>query len=603
MINFGSPFRRPRQRSAGTDPRGQILLIFAFGLIVFIGLAALTIDVGSLYVARRNYQNATDAAALAGASYLTRPLGDPCAYSGSTSKPICARRAAWRYLDEQLNLGVASGTLDTYATSNTPAAGQSVAIPGAASYTIWVSTPPNGAGTAAAASTVASAQQVLFVRVDRQRDTFFGKIFAPQGFTVSAWSTAGIFPNRYAVITLRRGRGGSEIDPGPANTTDMTTAGTTTTLTVIDGDIGGNWGMKLTAGSLLKIYGTNGDDANAYLIDNVSCGQSCWSAAQVVDQSGNPKAVKKLPAFVPDPNYAPPPIPGATWPNGPVNNTAPALDIPNGDTSTAPFGGATPSITINAGSVNGSGQCVGLSGTAADAPKLGPGTYTDLTVPNNKCVILDPLNHHSNPGSLTDVATPIASTQAPDIFYFTGSIDIRNSALVYGSGVTVIIRPSGGGGPAQFSPGSGGVMDLNTDLYGPGTSQKLGAWTTKGASPYAYSGGAWAYQAGQEANPNQYGVGIALYVLKPGQAGISASGGTNIIQVSSAAALAWKGVTYAPNDNVTIAGQPHHDGIGQLISWTFTFNGGTGVTQTYDGPGDGFPYLIEPCVQVAGACQ
>jgi len=66
MINFGSPFRRPRQRSTDTDPRGQILLIFAFGLIVFIGLAALTVDVGSLYVARRNYQNATDAAALAG---------------------------------------------------------------------------------------------------------------------------------------------------------------------------------------------------------------------------------------------------------------------------------------------------------------------------------------------------------------------------------------------------------------------------------------------------------------------------------------------------------------------------------------------------------
>jgi hypothetical protein len=62
-------------------------------------------------------------------------------------------------------------------------------------------------------------------------------------------------------------------------------------------------------------------------------------------------------------------------------------------------------------------------------------------------------------------------------------------------------------------------------------------------------------------------------------------------------------VTYAPYDNVQIAGQPQHDGIGQLVSWTFTFNGGTEVTQTYEGPGDGTPYLIEPCVLVGGACQ
>ncbi len=98
-------------------------------------------------------------------------------------------------------------------------------------------------------------------------------------------------------------------------------------------------------------------------------------------------------------------------------------------------------------------------------------------------------------------------------------------------------------------------------------------------------------------------MGIALYVLKPGQAGISVSGGTSVIQVNSGSALAWQGVTYAPNDNVAISGQPHHDGIGQLVAWTFTFNGGTTVTQTYDGPGDGFPYLIEPCVLVSGSCQ
>ena len=147
-------------------------------------------------------------------------------------------------------------------------------------------------------------------------------------------------------------------------------------------------------------------------------------------------------------------------------------------------------------------------------------------------------------------------------------------------------------------------MDVNRgkvpDLSG---DQKLGAWTTKGATSYAFSGGSWTYQTSREADKQQYGVGIAIYVLKPGQAGITDTNGTDVINVSSGSALAWNGVTYAPQDNVKIAGQPNHDGIGQLISWTFAFVGNTNVTQTFDGVGDGLPYLIEPCVVVSGSCQ
>ena len=140
------------------------------------------------------------------------------------------------------------------------------------------------------------------------------------------------------------------------------------------------------------------------------------------------------------------------------------------------------------------------------------------------------------------------------------------------------------------------VPDLTGD-------QTLGAWTSMGATPYAFSGSAWTYQTAREADKVQYGVGIAIYVLKPSQVGLTDNDGTEVINVSSGSALAWNGVTYAPQDNVKIAGQPSHDGIGQLISWTFAFVGNTNVTQTFDGVGDGLPYLIEPCVVVAGSCQ
>ena len=52
------------------DESGQALILFALGLAVLLGMAALTIDVGLAYVARRDMQNAADAAALAGADVL-----------------------------------------------------------------------------------------------------------------------------------------------------------------------------------------------------------------------------------------------------------------------------------------------------------------------------------------------------------------------------------------------------------------------------------------------------------------------------------------------------------------------------------------------------
>jgi hypothetical protein len=59
--------------SSTTDPRsehGQILIIFAFSLLVIFGVAALVFDGGSMLLEKRAQQNAGDAAALAGARFL-----------------------------------------------------------------------------------------------------------------------------------------------------------------------------------------------------------------------------------------------------------------------------------------------------------------------------------------------------------------------------------------------------------------------------------------------------------------------------------------------------------------------------------------------------
>jgi Flp pilus assembly protein TadG len=52
------------------NERGAIAIIVAIALPVFLGFAALAIDLSNLYVARNELQNAADAGALAGARIL-----------------------------------------------------------------------------------------------------------------------------------------------------------------------------------------------------------------------------------------------------------------------------------------------------------------------------------------------------------------------------------------------------------------------------------------------------------------------------------------------------------------------------------------------------
>ena len=60
---MSSTTNRPRER-------GQVLVLFAGGLVVLLLIAALAFDVGMMVVERRDQQNAADAAALAGARYV-----------------------------------------------------------------------------------------------------------------------------------------------------------------------------------------------------------------------------------------------------------------------------------------------------------------------------------------------------------------------------------------------------------------------------------------------------------------------------------------------------------------------------------------------------
>ena len=50
---------------------GQLMVMAAMGMAVFMGIAALAVDLGYAYSERRTSQNAADAAALAGVRWIS----------------------------------------------------------------------------------------------------------------------------------------------------------------------------------------------------------------------------------------------------------------------------------------------------------------------------------------------------------------------------------------------------------------------------------------------------------------------------------------------------------------------------------------------------
>ena len=127
-----------------------------------------------------------------------------------------------------------------------------------------------------------------------------------------------------------------------------------------------------------------------------------------------------------------------------------------------------------------------------------------------------------------------------------------------------------------------------------GVNRKKAAFKTDGNPSYTFNTtlNVWEYTAN---NLDKSTTGVAVYVVKPDQTGNTTSdASTNLIKVAAGAALAWQGILYAPRDNIVLSGQPSHDDIGQFICWTVKIAGGTTINQTYDGPGEAAPRLVEP---------
>ncbi|MEO8272470.1 MAG: pilus assembly protein TadG-related protein [Chloroflexota bacterium] len=291
-------FTAPLQARRG-DPKGQVLVLFALMLVVLLLVSALAVDYGGWLVTKRNYQNASDAASLAGAQQLTRPL--------AASKNVLARQAAWESVKQALDLGGVTPTIQAVTSSgaNGPYVGEG--------YRVWVASPPSDAGAAYLGHT--SGPGNVYVRIEHAGQTFLSNI-AGVTRTVTAWSTAGRFPANFAVIGLCSPNSvTANCLAGDAN---IKLDGNNTNLIVNTGDVGTNRWTKSGGNNSGVALGA---DSNAYM----QLFDSCWNAGgnqcNLFGYSGGAINTSDIRSAIPlgapiqDPTYAPPTTGSTATPN------------------------------------------------------------------------------------------------------------------------------------------------------------------------------------------------------------------------------------------------------------------------------------------------
>ena len=135
---------------------GVVSIIVALSMVVLIGIAALAVDVGYLYVVRNRVQNAADAAALAGADVLYRSSANPTNFMTYETQATTAASNA-------IPLNISAAYTDTINVNN------------------WNKLTPAGPNNAPAVQVIITETAV---------GLFFAKIFGMTNQDVSATATA-----------------------------------------------------------------------------------------------------------------------------------------------------------------------------------------------------------------------------------------------------------------------------------------------------------------------------------------------------------------------------------------------------------------------------
>jgi hypothetical protein len=156
------------------DAQGQTLYLAAIGMLAFVGVAGLSIDVGHAYYARQQLQESTNAAALAGATIL--PDTDAAAANAIAYSALTGQQNASPNL---LNASIAS------------------------SFACVTKVTSLGIPCVTSTGSTSGSYNTIIVTQKAKVATYFGRIFLVPTFNISATATAAMAsPSPYNIALI-----------------------------------------------------------------------------------------------------------------------------------------------------------------------------------------------------------------------------------------------------------------------------------------------------------------------------------------------------------------------------------------------------------------
>ncbi|HXI45186.1 MAG TPA: hypothetical protein VNH13_02700 [Candidatus Acidoferrales bacterium] len=264
-------------------------------------------------------------------------------------------------------------------------------------------------------------------------------------------------------------------------------------------------------------------------------------------------------------------------------------------------------------------------------PMIPPGLYRSILIPDETgvhgCAILDPTAYYG--GGLKQY-------QMPGVYYFkdasgggkNAQISIGDNSFLIGDGVTLVFDsnwpdPTGTGGSAGahgIQIGSSGALIVNSGISGGyNPSDPLSslphdalsaAWQVDPTNPSTgisswggpcTTGASCTVPRASYIGQSGSDRGVSFY-FKPKTNGSTDQADFDILgrfsMGGNVAGISFRGILYAPFDDVQISGANGFDTVGMVLAWTAKFNGGS-ASINLDYPYDRIeapPYLLEPGV-------
>lgn len=563
---------------------GQVLVLFAGGLIGFVALAALVIDLGMVYSTQRTERSLADAAALAGAQDLTTSDVDRTVPAGAY---ITARGHALDTIYGALGLAEPSPgcntTTDAANVLNCPIGPYLVDVKADPSPS-WLNVNPY------------RAVQVTVRNPDVPLT--FARLFGQHDWSVAITSVAGLgFNKSYAIITLRPPKAlGSTF-----NVNDIVLNSNGGIVNVKHGDVGTNANMSYAGlGAVMNIdtgYGL-------YYFDPYN-GPKWWPSPPIPPN----QTVLRLPNLIADPAYR--------YPD--MTNAPTYTDARTGQVS------ATPPSTLAVERADLNPNCLALAKSVPNVysfmPSVGamtaagggnvycykPGIYQSGTGAQNAQIVVGP----------SDIALLY-----PGAYYLKNGLQ-ANGRLIGGfvggsEGVALMFDESGPGNCSQcvFVGNSALTMALNVGTkFPPGTSGTAataaldwGTTPTKvdtgtlGPTPPLILTVLVKKDTGGSGGTQACVVPTTAPFIEPSGCQDSKN---QTISIAGGGQLAIEGVMYAPTDNAAISGSSDNNGtVGQIIAWTVSYSGSSTLNQ--QGPnsqGPGVLHLDTACSGGSTPCS